>query len=687
MDRAKFLRSLPFLRRLPPGAWDVCCRENESDSTSTGETTLGGGTPLKDSATGLLEGATFAVSIEPRWMAATDFGDAPKSGNVGVNITAATGNGRRKRDRGDEQFPDPDDGRSVGVAYFASAPSEESSSAGNADSETNSMDRSDRDENTAALLELNADCAMSSFELAIVKLPMSAMGGDGSVSSSQNGAVATPAITPQGGRLTTDEVKDAMLFRFGHHFVFQCDSRYIEKVSLTAKVSSSERKDGSSNEKAEERSPPAKRKKDIDNSSVATKPATKPGLPPPPSLPPSLAIHFSSCVMRVFPIDSEKTEQTKIWETLATRPESSESLLENAKTLIEQRLGVYGDRMWEMAPSGSADSFIKWPHLDDLQTCFHLNNAEYVSMEDWPCCLSRKSKRVQYETPRSPEKSSSTSKPSSGSALEQGQKEPAVSLFDDTQSTKGDDNQNKSQELLPNGSERCQKAPIRSQSQSNVRNSPRRQRDQKLSQSEDSFDKSIHISRGRKTTEFQSNSDNSPGVAKELGPEVEKSGRRRGGDGAGRSQSSVQSQSSPKIHESAMKQAGHVSVQLPEGNVNSKADEQQYGKIVSKYRQFEDSSLQMDAAVQNKSSRAGMSQCAQSLSESYMTMEEFKTATENCEADIQWVTVEMEQSLTGLRSKRGDDADDVDPTRIEELMRRRKKAVAAKVALLLIPKR
>ena len=678
MDRATFLRCLPFLRRLPPGAWDVCCRENESDSTSTGATTLGGGTPLKGNATELLEGETFAVSIEPRWTVASDEGDAPTSGDGGVEISAATGNGRRKRNREEESL---DDGQSsVGVAYFASTPSEES--AGNADrsSETNSMDimeASDRDENehTAALHDLNADCAMSSIELAIVKrLPStSAMGGDGSVSSSQNEAIATPTKTPQG--LATDEVKEELLLRFGHHFVFQCDSRYIEKVFLTAKVSSSEREDGSSNEKAEERSPPAKRRGKTlrfpeaklppggDTSSVATTPG----------LPPSLVIHFSSCLLRVFPIDSgkrKKTKQSKIWETLTTRPESSESLLENARTLIEQRLDLSGDRMWEMAPSGSAESFIKWPHLDDL----HLNNARYVSTEDWPCCL-RKSK-IQYETPsaRSPEKSSSSS-------LEQGQKEPAVSLFDDTQSTKGDGNQNKdSQELLLNGSQGSQKKT-------------RRKPEQIQSQSEDSFDKSSTKSPGRKTAEIQSNNDNSPGVKKELGPVVEKRGGHLDGACAGRSQSSVQSpQSSLKIHGSAKKQQCHVSVQLPEEDVNceSKADEQHYiGNIVSKYRQFEDSSLLLDAAIQNKSSRVGMSQSAQSLSESYMTMGEFKAATEKCEADIQGVTVEMEQSLIGLRSKRGDEnsADDVDPARIEELMRRRKKAVAAKVALLLIPKR
>ena len=656
MDRAKFLRGLPFLRRLPPGAWDVC--ENESDSTSTGATTLGGGTPLKGSAAGLLEGATFAASIEPRWM------DAPTGGDGGVNISAATGNGRRKRDRGGgEQC---DDGRSVGVAYFASSPPSEES-VGNADSETNSVG-SDGDENhyTTFLHELNADPAMSSFELAIVNLPMSAMGGDGSVSSSQNGAVATPTKTSQGG-LTTEEMKDALLFRFGHHFVFQCDSRYIEELSLTAKVSSNESEDGPSNGKNVERSPPAKRKKDGDDSSVATKTATKPGLPP------SLAIHFSCCVIRVFPIDSgmKETKQSKIWEALATRPESSESILENAMALIEQRLGISGDRMWEMAPCGSADSFIKWPHFDDI----YLNDAQCVSTEDWPYCLSRNSKRVQCETPSSPEKSSSTSKPSSGSALEQGQREPTVSLFDDTQSTKGDNNQNRESQALLNGSQGAR-------SQSGARKSPRRQKDQSLSQSEDNFDKSRTKSQGRKTTECESKNENSPGVEKEL---VEKRSGCRDGDGA-----SVQSQSSLKMHGSAMKQAGRVSVQLSEENLYSKAIEQQYiGKIVTNYRQFEDSSLQMDAAMQNKSFRMGMLQSAQSLSESYMTMDEFKTATENCEADIQGVTVEMEQSLTGLRNKRGDDdsADAVDPVRIEELMSRRKKAVAAKIALLLVPKR
>jgi hypothetical protein len=123
----------------------------------------------------------------------------------------------------------------------------------------------------------------------------------------------------------------------------------------------------------------------------------------------------------------------------------------------------------------------------------------------------------------------------------------------------------------------------------------------------------------------------------------------------------------------------------------------------NKYRLFQLSAAHMELANPagassqqpgNVSVATHLTSCAESLANSYLSMEEFKERSQQFENDIGHATSEMESALVKLFPARGRKSNTAPAGQcanllrtIEELVSLRKEAVAAKLALLMIPKR
>ena len=159
--------------------------------------------------------------------------------------------------------------------------------------------------------------------------------------------------------------------------------------------------------------------------------------------------------------------------------------------------------------------------------------------------------------------------------------------------------------------------------------------------------------------------------------------------------------------------SGDCKIEKGEAEISNSSNENSNSQswkddIYSKYQQFQKSTLYMEIAMdpaantsQHDKKGANMSQpltsCAETLSSSYLTAKEFMNTSQLCEEEIESSTTEMEGLLEKMfpaRPVRGrnrnavtlDQSEDCQ-SRIEELMKFRKEAVAAKFALLMTPKR
>ena len=126
-------------------------------------------------------------------------------------------------------------------------------------------------------------------------------------------------------------------------------------------------------------------------------------------------------------------------------------------------------------------------------------------------------------------------------------------------------------------------------------------------------------------------------------------------------------------------------------------------EIRIKYRLFQLSAAHMELAnpAASSSQRPGnfsvathLTSCAESLASSYMSVEEFGERSRQFENDIGRATSAMETALGKMFPARGRKSNAAPAGRgadllrtFEELMSSRKEAVAAKLALLMIPKR
>mmetsp|Transcript_24805 Transcript_24805/g.53503 ORF Transcript_24805/g.53503 Transcript_24805/m.53503 type:complete len:715 (-) Transcript_24805:24-2168(-) len=714
MDRAAFLRSLNFLRPLPPGVWDSCLDGNNAEDDPYSGSTITPPTPSKtNNSIMLFEESLFVVSIEPKLR----LSDGRKSGvaeNNGGDIAFG-----RKRGRGDDA-PAKLEGSTIsfGPAFFqdhsstvtknseatcdkatdavetADATAQVQDADMDGDHDTIQQDDVDAEE-TDLKYQINSDASLCTFEAVLMKKLPSAL-GDGEPVQDE-GVFATPTGHRQGTGHDVNEVESkALIFRFGNRFAFQVDESAILELKYEPGHNegvSGDTEGGETNSKEiGKESPPSKKQRHeggdplpSDKTGIATK-----------KLPPSLLISFSSCTLRVFSLEdtnygSDNTADTtrpssRIWGTLAKTAETVENCLMNTRSVLLQQFDIGNKERkhyqsgapsaWKLAPPGSGLAFHSWPESID-NSSFHSNTLKYQAPsfleEDWPCCLGTKRTIECPSAASSPQKSSSPSKSgSSGTHFEHGQKEPSPGKNRSSQSHSA---------TAENG-------------------------DIGKNDNDEKNDAANHSS--ELTHEFQQNEEDDGDKMIESQSSFFEEPRRNASDLEEKNNDSDMENNSKQSDKNGSNQlgdhkekAGKDEMDMENTNTNQKSWK---NGIYSKYHAFDESAIHMEKAMdaasvssQRQKSEADMSSltlCAESLSSSYLPVNEFMSASQRCENEIENTTSEMDIALEKMFPARGrksnaitSDQSEGFQKRIEELMSLRKEAVAAKLALLMIPKR
>lgn len=695
MDRAAFLRSLDFLRPLPPAVWESSIADGNNDEEPYSGSTITPPTPSKHNAILLFDESVFVASIEP--------------GDILQNDWSNAGNGRdedddtrRKRDR-DEYLstntsPCPS---SIGPAFFQqhhniaqSTATCDKDTADHADgdgAEAQAMDVDHDDEHNVERgadgvqadlqLQINSDPSLCAFEAAIVKkLP--------SIFELQDDSVLT---TPTGGKRDSSHNElsvesRALLFRFGNRFLFQVDESAIAELKyepghgegVDGKIGATMDSEGV---RAKD-SPPSKRQRNEgDGSADKTEKVSSESR----KLPSSLVISFGSCSFRVFSLEDDVAAQndatdttrpsSRVWGALAKTTETVASRLMNARSVLMQQFDIErrehhaASSQWKMAPPGSGLAFHVYPGA--FTYSLQMNPSSYKAGldEDWSYCLGKRNLIECTSAAPSPQKSSTPSKSGTGSSstnFEHGQKDQAPkdgSQQNSTTAENGSDGKSDSIEKT-NGSNDPSELTHESQNDG----------DEQLSESQPAsfWDESV---KGDKH-EADTGEDN---------PDAEKAMQCRQGE-------------TDQLDSDDEKHAGedtNASVHETAAQLTWKDE------VYKKYRQFATSVQHAERSInaglphkQSQPDASHLTSCAGTLSSSYLTSNEFIDASQQCEREIEDTTSEMEDLLEKMFPSRGRKSSAVTSgqcehfqQRIEELLSLRREAVAAKFALLMTPKR
>ncbi|KAL3766218.1 hypothetical protein ACHAW5_002564 [Stephanodiscus triporus] len=659
MDRAAFLRSLNFLRPLPPGVWDSSVASvdgKDDDEGAYSGSTIAPPTPSRDdNALLVLEGLPCVVSIEPTARYDNRFDD--DGGNDRRDDAS------RKRVRGDDYSPDV---VASGPAFFKRLPV------------VTDADGGETDWN----YQVNSDPSLCTFEAAIVKK----FSSGSALEEVRGGVLSTRDRYRQADEHDTTEVDSrSLLFRFGNRFVFHVDDSAILEIKYDpgsdGGSSGDDNPDTVGDQMTNDSPPPKRHRSDDDGSPRAGNLCVIAK-----QLPPSLTISFGSCTFRVFSFDcgiietaaaAETTRpSSRVWGTLAKPAETVEDRLVNARNFLIQQFEIDNRERkhrrdaavssWRMAPPGSGLAFHYWP--ESFQGSFHSNTQTYKSScfveEDWSCCLGGKLGTTESASDASsPQKSSSPSKSGSSSTnFEHGQKEQAQ---------------------LMNGSETGNSGKHQNDEERGVCH----QTSYLLHGSKNNDDDGY----GGELSKIQSSSPRMPGNNDREDDTNNKECNTENGRRNNHSDLNDYNKNKAEEEEIDMENEG--------------ANKQLWkDKICNKYYLFRSSAVQMElanpAAVSsphpgNISAVAhNITSCAESLSSSYLSIEEFKERSRQFEDDIGHATSEMEMVLEkmfparGRKSSAAPIGQSTDLVRkIAELMSSRKEAVAAKLALLMIPKR
>ena len=768
MDRASFLRSLNFLRPLPPNTWDSIntnTAANDDDGEPySGSTITPPSTPSKNNHNVMLfEDSLFVASIEPMITLCLDNGGNNESGggkNNDEEDHLLTTSSTRKRGRSrinNDGVSAPNKLTTVGPAFFqnnnGNISNEDNNNNTSSSAETTSKTTDTVQENAMDIdndkqeppskegdggegeeqqqsddddvkLQINSDPSLCTFEAAIVKkLPL--LFGD-ERERERDGLLLSTPTKKQREREMEHEIMEsnsaALIFRFGNHFVFQVDEssivdlRYEPGSSDESNIASSgqdkelgvgEEGDKVSKEAGGDSSPPSKRQRNEgENATHSSKKAASLAKQ---QLPASLTISFASCTIRIFSLEGKNSDSdqhgsnhdaaeptgessrpsSRIWGTLAKAVESVESRLMNARSVLMQQFDIESNKdqrqspLWKMAPPGSGSAFHSWSESLELSS-FHSNSmikfkTSSFLEEDWSQCLNKNNTiECPGSTTTTPQKSSSPSKTgSSSTTFEQGQKEqPSLknngssSQSHSAQQNGATNDDHKDAEKHTNGtdpSELTHETHETSQ-ESSVGPKPAENNDEDV----ESINEDLV---------------NSPSVSK---------WHQSGNGGTG--------------NENGKKQMGGSGEKMAEEDTNDTADDKANhpswrDTVIDKYHSFEKSAAYMEKAMdstallsqQHQKKGTGISKltsCAKSLSNSYLSTTEFMDISQQCENTIEDATTEMEELLDKMFPARGrkgtavtaSDSENCQ-TRIEELMRLRKEAVAAKFAMLMIPKR
>jgi len=727
MDRASFLRSLNFLRPVKPEAWDTADNNNDISIDMSGST-ITPPTPSKSNAMVLFqEESMFVVSIEPTL-----------SSDISVVDNGEDGM-RKKRGRDDDMLSTKQkDGSTttIGPAFFhQDSTIKQQSSAKTADT-VNGDDNMDVDYNTVTEQsslkhQTNSDPSLCTFEAVIIKKLSSELGDETTPNDKNQQQQQQQQDTSE---LSNDTDSKTLLFRFGGRFVFHVDESAILDVSYQSGDDEEEdtttdkgiSKEGGDKEKG---SPPSKRQRNETGDGIAATKSTK--------VPPCLIISFSSCVLRVFSLkedtkddgnasgsnDTPNDKTSRIWGTLATVKTTVENRLTNAQTVLLQQFDIEERKhnsqhtSWKMAPPGSGMSFHSWPKTFE-DSSFHINALQYKDLtfmkENWSACLGKKQIiECPVEESTSPQKSGSPSK-SGSSAFENGQKDTTFTKHNGGASSSLSHSQSAPTE---NGASSSSKhdskdtgasSELTNESQQNggkdgddtkAKPHPESQHSSQSLLSEDDEDMEGNDSKLEAAEKNEAGKEPLPDSQSSMSEDPKKLEAAK--EAEDNNQSETIDTKQPAVDKD--EQMASKEEVAEEEEEEKEATEQKSWKVglYKKFRHFESSAIHMEQAIeptvgrQNEESMSNLlTNCAESLSSSYFTANEFMDASQQCENEIEKTTSEMEQVLETMFPARGkkksvvttDQSENLQQ-RIEDLMASRRETVAAKLALLMTPKR
>jgi len=743
MDRASFLRSLNFLRPVKSEVWDNAAADNNNDiSIDMSGSTITPPTPSKSNAMVLFqEESMFVVSIEPTL-----------SSDISVVDNGEDGM-RKKRGRDDDMLHTKQkDGstNTVWPAFFhQDSTIEELSKSAKTTDTVNGDDNMDVDYNTVTEQsslkhQTNSDPSLCTFEAVILKKLPSEL-GDETTPNDKNQQQQQQQQQQDTSELSNDTDSKTLLFRVGGHFVFQVDDSAILDVTYQPGDDDEEDNDTANNkdsskegEDKEKGSPPSKRQrnetgngtaKDKTSSTKSTK------------VPPCLIISFSSCVLRVFSLkedtkddgnasgsnDTPNDKTSRIWGTLATAETTVENRLKNAHTVLLQQFDIEERKhnsqlltSWKMAPPGSGLSFHSWPKVFE-DSSFHINALQYEDLtfmkENWSACLGKKQIiECPVEESTSPQKSGSPSK-SGSSTFENGQKDASITTKHNGASSSLSHSQSAPTENGTSSSKHDSKdtgasSELTNESQQNggkdgddtkAKPHPESQHSSQSLLSEDDEDMEGNDSKLEAAEKNEAGKEPLPDSQSSMSEDPKKLEAAKEAED-NNNQSDYGDSKQPDVDKDEQMVSKEGGEEEEEVGKEDEATEQKSWKVglYKKFRHFESSAIHMEQAIepttvgrQNDESMSNLlTNCAESLSISYLTANEFMDASQQCENEIEKTTSEMEQVLETMFPARGkkknvvtSDQSENLQQRIEDLMASRRETVAAKLALLMTPKR
>ena len=737
MDRASFLRSLDFLRPLPPDTWDdivtsVDGNNNVNDDDDDGAysgSTMAPPTPASSSSrnsTLIIDGSNFVVSIEPN--AASSYS--------GLRIDR--GNGRPGNDTDDDNATSVrpaffghrviDNGMDDAARRYDVADDVAVSNSRNADvvvvvtvtSENPRRDGMDGIGEFERNDRINSDPSLCTFEMAMI----TALGGMSSVMAMEENArgrggggdAASSTTTPEDDTREEGESTKMLLFRFGHRFTFRVDESAIldvryEPGGIGDKYDDDDDDDDRhrDEETRDDRnitngSPPTKRHRNERDGHTSRSGKVRLGTARARDLPPSLIISFGSCNFRIFSFmecgiveiaadaattataDAETTRpSSRIWSTLSntTIARTVEDRLVNARSVLLRHFvddGEGGKRRrgrddasasitWRMAPPGSGQAFRVWPS-NNSPSC----GGPFVD-EGWSCCLGGGNRGMikcasSASSSSSPQKCSSspTTSGSGSTNLEHGQKE----LRAHSMNWSENDNIDK----RPND----ENVDVSCQTSGSTQES-KKQYDEKCG---------VDLSENRSSLPGAHKNDDNESETSTKEPNIENGG------------SKYRCDTSLPI-ECGTKEQGSENGTMKDDGANTRSWKD---VIRTRYHLFHSSAVQMEQAISaaessrhsgNVSVVPHLNSCAESLTRSYLSIEEFNELSQRFEDEIGDATSEMEREIERMFPARGRKSTIAVPPPIgrnaelqrkfEELLSSRREAVRAKLTCLMIPKR
>jgi len=632
MDRVAFLRSLPYLRQLDHEIWAVATTNGgvnyESQEVYSGSTVTPP-TPSKNKSLSLFE-ESAVVSIEPRLLGghknAIKANDEDGDEVMDMNAPVLC----RKRGRTDVDIDAPTNvhQNSSAPAFFQQYKLDTEERVMNDKLETNPMEPTEVD-----IQSINNDPALCSFEAAIVKHNPNPLGSP---------------VKQDGEENCDDDISNWLLFRFGCRFVYLVDTNAIINVTYEASI---DEKDGSEESKDAIQSPPMKRQKNAntDGETVQGDPTNAEKV----TCPASLVVTFPFCSFRMFSLQNKYDESAQegtngtrsfLLKTVMTAEErlmKARSMLLKHFELDEGKETLQNRSASREMMSAGRSFAIQHGFEDEAAIVnrsippFLVSNSSRFLDEDWSFCVDDNKTLPCASLPSSPQNNTSPSKidgshsAKDSSSFENGQKAdvPENELLESSKEDEGERGSNKEETNGDDNLEVCDKK-----------------------------------------TDSEMNGVDSNGA---------------GDDTISLTEKNEQQTTDTEIENDTEHSWKH---ELLDKRCNFDASWSSVQKTM--HNKTTQTQTKEDGAVSH------LTRAAQSLSTSYLSTKELFDMSSQSEDDIVAATKGIEKEIERIFPGRGSRKPTSNPTdlgnfkgKIEHLLRLRKEAVDARLALLLTPKR